>query len=55
MNNDGSVLSVVEGLVITHLHSMIKVYLHLLFHGIQAVAEGGIATFTVQVDQSQHS
>lgn len=55
MNNDGSVLSVVEGLVITHLHSMIKVYLYLLFHEIQAVAEEGIATFTVQMDQSQHS
>lgn len=54
-NNDGSVLSVVEGLVITHLHSMIKVHTHLLFHGIQAVAEGGVATLTVQVDQSQHS
>lgn len=55
-NNDGSVLSVEEGLVIIHLYStMIKAHINLLLHGIQAVAGRGIATLIIQVDQSQHS
>lgn len=55
-NNDGPVLSAGEGLVIIHLYStVIKAHINLLLHRIQAIAGGGIATFIVQVDQSQHS
>lgn len=55
-NNDGPVLSVMEGLVMTCLYSaLIKAHIHLLFCGIQAIAGRGIATFTVQVESNHNT